>query len=65
MTRYVGATEFVDNYSYFNYVHLMSKIDAEAAFEYNMLFERICDSYGVRVLHYHPYTGIFDTNKFK
>ena len=30
-----------------------------------MLFERICDSYGVRVHHYHTDNGMFDTNKFK
>ena len=56
---------FVDHYSGFNYVHLISKIDVEAIAEANLVFERIFDSYGVRVLLYHEDNGIFDTNKFK
>ena len=30
-----------------------------------LIFERICDSYGFRVLHYHADNGLFDVNNFK
>ena len=65
VTRYVGATLFVDHYYEFTCVHLISKLDSDATFEAKLAFERICDSYGVNTLHYHAYNGIFDTNNFK
>ena len=65
VTKYVGATMFVDHSFDFTYVHLMSKLNAEAKVEANLEFERICYSYGVKSLRYHADNGLFDTNKFK
>ena len=65
VTRYVGDTVFLDHYSDFTYVHLMSKLDAEAIVEDKLEFERNYDSYVVKPLHYHVYNGLFDTNSFK
>ena len=56
---------FVDHSFDFNYVHLMSKLNAEAKVEAKLEFERICYSYGVKSLRYHADNGLFDTNKFK
>ena len=65
VTRYVGATLFVVHYSELSHVRLMSKLDTEATVESKLVFERIFDSYGVRVLHYHANNCLFDTNIFK
>ena len=56
---------FVDNCYDFTYGHLMYKLDVEATVEANMMFERICYSYGVTVFLYHENNCLFDTKKFK
>ena len=56
---------FVHNYSDFKYVHLMSKIDAEAMVEANLALKRTFCSYGVKDLHYHAYNGLFGPKEFK
>ena len=43
----------------------MYKLDAEATVEARLVFERICNSYGFRVLHYHADNGLFDTTRFR
>ena len=63
--RYLGATVFVDHYSDFTYVHLMTKMDAAATVEAKRAFERIANSYNVVVKHYHCDNGLFDTKLFK
>ena len=63
--RYVGATVFVDHYSDFTYVHLMTKMDAESTIEAKLAFERTLGSHGVKALHYHADNGLFDTKLFK
>ena len=63
--RYVVATVFVDHYYDFTYIHLISKLDAGSTVKSRMEFERICDSCGVKVLHYNADNGRFDTKNFK
>ena len=63
--KYIGATVFIDHYSDLTYVHLMTKLDAESTVNAKLAFERVCDSYGVKVQHYHADNGLFDTKKFK
>ena len=62
--RYVGATIFVDHYSDFTYVHLMTKMNAETTVEAKNAFERIAKSHGVTIEHYHSDNGLFDTKLF-
>ena len=64
-TRYVGATVFVDHFTDFTYVHLMTKMDADATVDAKRAFERVCSKYGVVVRHYHADNGLFDSNKFR
>jgi hypothetical protein len=64
-TRYIGATVFVDHFTDFTYIHLMSKMDAESTVIAKQAFERTCSKYGVTVRHYHADNGLFDTHKFK
>ena len=56
---------FVNHYSDFTYVHLISKLDAEVTVEAKLSFENICDSYVVKSFQYHADIGIFDTKKIK
>lgn len=65
LKRYVGATVFVDHFSDFTYVHLMTKMNAEETVEAKLAFERVARSYGVRIQHYHADNGLFDTKLFK
>jgi hypothetical protein len=63
--RYQGATVFVDHFSDFTYVHLMTKMDGESTVEAKLAFERVASSHGVNVLHYHADNGLFDSKVFK
>ena len=63
--RYVGATVFVDHYSDFTYVHLMTKLNAETTVEAKRAFERVAQSHGMTIRHYHSDNGLFDTKLFK
>ena len=57
---------FVDHFSDFMYVHLMSgNMIADTIFVAKLSFERVCQSHGVQVLHYHADNGLFDTQVFK
>ena len=47
------------------YVHLMTKMDADATIEAKRAFERIAHSYNMVVEHYHCDNGLFDTKTFK
>jgi hypothetical protein len=63
--RYIGATVFVDHFSDFTYVHLMTKLDADSTVEAKLAFERVSASHGVVVKHYHADNGLFDTKTFR
>ena len=57
--RIVGATIFVDSYSNFRYVHLMRRLDTVETLEAKANFERLLDSYGVKVRAYRADNGRF------
>lgn len=63
--RYIGATVFVDHYSDFTYVHLMTQMDGASTVEAKHAFERLAQAHGVKVQHYHSDNGLFDTKVFK
>ena len=62
--RYTCATVFVDHFSRFSYVHLQKTTAADATVEAKESFERLAESHGVRVQHYHADNGIFADTKF-
>jgi hypothetical protein len=65
LVRYIGATVFVDHFSDFTYVHLMTDMDAAATVAAKQAFERILRSHGVTAHHFHADNGLFDTKLFK
>ncbi|MEM7283838.1 MAG: reverse transcriptase domain-containing protein, partial [Pseudomonadota bacterium] len=64
-TRYTGATVFVDHFSDFTYVHLMTKMNADTTVKAKSAFERLASSHGVHISHYHADNGLFDTKTFR
>ncbi|CAJ1954061.1 unnamed protein product [Cylindrotheca closterium] len=62
--RYTGATVFVDHFSDFTYIHLMTEMNAETAVLAKLAFKRECATHGVPVRHYHADNGLFDTKLF-
>jgi len=63
--RYVGATIFVDHYSDYTYIHLMTNMNAESTVEAKLAFERHAKSFGITRRHYHADNGLFDAELFK
>jgi hypothetical protein len=63
--RYQGATVFVNHFSDFTYVHLMTKLDSAGTVEAKQAFERISSTHGVVIRHYHANNGLFDSKVFK
>ncbi|CAJ1943881.1 unnamed protein product, partial [Cylindrotheca closterium] len=63
--RYTGATVFVDHFSDFTYIHLMTEMNAETTVLAKLAFERECATHGVPVRHYHADNGLFDTKLFR
>jgi hypothetical protein len=63
--RYIGATIFVDHFSGFTYVHLITKLDADSTVEAKLAFEQVSASRGVLVKRYHADNGLFDTKIFQ
>ena len=47
--RYRGATVFVDHYSDYTYVHLMTEMNAEATVKAKQAFERISATHDVKI----------------
>ena len=62
--RYLGATVFVDHFSNFTYVHLMTEMDAAETVRAKESFERLTSSYDVTVRHYHCDNGLFNSHLF-
>jgi hypothetical protein len=56
---------FVDHFSDFTYIHLMTEMDAAATVAAKQAFERILHSHGVTARHFHADNGLFDTKLFK
>ena len=65
LARFKGATVFVDHFSNFTYVHLMSEMNGEETVLAKLAFERECATHGVSVRHYHADNGLFDTKVFR
>jgi len=51
----------VDHFSDFTYIHLMTKMNGNTTVAAQLEFERVLNSYGVCVIHYHAKNGLFDT----
>ena len=62
--RYRYATIFVNHYSRFGYVHLMTDITSEATVAAKKAFEAYCTTHNVQVKHYHADNGRFADNLF-
>lgn len=62
LSRY---TVFVDHFSDYTYVQLMTEMDGPATIEAKAAFERVMASHGVTVRHYHADNGLFDTKIFR
>lgn len=62
--RYIGATIFVDHYSDFTYVNLMTEMTAAATVAANEAVEHLSASHNVHIRHYHCDTGLFDSKAF-
>ena len=65
LARYLGATVFVDHFSDFTYIHLMTEMNAEETVQAKLAFERECATHGVTVKHYHADNGLFDSKDFR
>ena len=63
-TWYVRATIFVDHWSDFTYVYLMTKLTGVSTVAAKQAFEQILKKHGVKALHYHANNGLFDTKVF-
>ena len=61
---YTGATVFVDHFSNYAYVHLMSMLSAETTVKAKQAFEQIAHQHGLCIGHYHADNGLFNTKVF-
>ncbi len=62
--RIWAATVFVDYYTKFVYVALMSDQSAESTVEAKQNFEHFCGTRNVQVKHYHADNGLFADSLF-
>jgi hypothetical protein len=58
-TRYQYACVFVDHFSDFTYVHLLTSQDGDGVLAAKQAFEATADAQGIRIKHYHADNGIF------
>jgi hypothetical protein len=63
--RYRCATIFVDHYSGYKYIHLMTHLSSEETVAAKRAFERHASELGVTILHYHADNGRFCDNAFR
>jgi hypothetical protein len=57
--RYTCATFFVDQHSQWSYIHFQKSTYGEETVEAKRTFERLANSYRVRIRHYHRNNGCF------
>ena len=62
--RYHAATIFVNHFSRYKYVHLMTNLSSEETVAAKRAFERHASELGVIILHYHADNGRFCDNAF-
>ncbi len=55
--RYRGATVFVDHFSGYKYIHLMTHLSSEETVAAKRAFKRHSSELGVAILHYHADNG--------
>ena len=65
LSRYIGATVFVDHFSDFTYAHLMTSLDAASTVAAKLAFERCLSQYHVTAHHYHADNGLFSSKLFR
>ena len=65
LARVEGATVYVDNDSEFGYSHFQTSLDLDQTVASKTAFERVADSYDVKVQRYLADNGIFAKNGFK
>ena len=63
--RYIGATVFVDRFSDFTYVQLITKLNDETNVKSKLEFERVFNGHGVCILRCHADNGLFGTKALK
>ena len=63
--RYRAATIFVDHFSGYKFVFLMTHLSSEETVEAKRAFERHASEFGVTILHYHADNGRFYDNAFR
>jgi hypothetical protein len=64
LRRYRAATVFVDHFSGYKYVHLMSHLSSDETIVAKVAFERHASKMGISILHYHADNGRFQDNAF-
>ena len=62
--RITSACVFKDAYYDFTYAHLQTSCDLEQTINAKIAFEKLADSYGVKVKHYHADNRRFSNNGF-
>ena len=64
ISRYQGATIYVDHFSRLSFVYLQKQLTSEEPLKGKKAFERYCEARGVMVKHYHADNGRFADNAF-
>ena len=64
LRRYQAATVYVDHFSGYKYIHLMSHLSSEETIAAKIAFERHASNLGITILHYHTDNGQFHDNAF-
>ena len=62
---YCAATIFVDHFSGYKYVYLMTQLLTEKTVEAKQAFKQHSSESGVAILHYHADNGRFYDNAFQ
>jgi hypothetical protein len=65
LRRHRAATIFVDHYSGFKYVHLMTSLTSDETVAAKIAFEQQASKHGVTILHYHANNGQFQDSTFR
>ena len=63
--RITSACIFKDAYSSFTYVHLQTSFDLEQTINAKIVFEKLAETYGVKVKHYHADNGHYACQGFR
>ena len=64
ISRYRGATIYIDHFSRLSFVYLQKQLMLEETLKRKKAFERYCEARGVTVKHYHADNGRFANSAF-